>query len=59
MSKSRLLLKYAKRWIAERTFAWRGYSRRLSKDYEISAASAEAMCKISHIHTLDRSLAKA
>ena len=49
----------AKRWIVERTFAWAGYSRRLAKDYEISTHSAEAMFKISHIHTLLRSLAKA
>jgi putative transposase len=48
----------AKRWIVERTFAWWGYSRRLSKDYEITTHSAESMCKISHIHTLLRSLAK-
>ena len=48
----------AKRWIVERTFAWWGYSRRLSKDYEISTHSAESMCKISHIHTLLRSLTK-
>ncbi len=27
-------------------------SRRLSKDYEIRTASAEAMIKLSHIHTL-------
>ena len=45
-----------KRWIVERTFAWAGHSRRLSKDYEISTASAEAMFKVSHIHTLLRRL---
>lgn len=41
-----------KRWIVERTFAWLNNSRRLSKDYEISARSSECMVKISHIHTL-------
>lgn len=41
-----------KRWIVERTFAWFNNSRRLSKDYEIEVNSAEAMVKISHIHTL-------
>ena len=41
-----------KRWRVERTFAWMGNSRRLSKDYEISAESAEAMATISHIATL-------
>jgi putative transposase len=48
----------AKRWIVERTFAWAGYSRRLAKDYEISIHSAETMFKISHIHTLLRSVVK-
>ena len=46
-----------KRWVVERTFAWMGHSRRLSKDYEISVESAEAMVKISHFHTLLRRLA--
>jgi putative transposase len=42
------------RWIVERTFAWMNNSRRLSKDYEISTASAENMVMISHIATLLR-----
>ena len=42
----------SKRWAVERTFAWFGNSRRLSKDFEITTSSAEAMCKLSHIHTL-------
>jgi putative transposase len=46
-----------KRWVVERTFAWMGYSRRLSKDYEITTDSAEAMVMISHIHTLLKKLA--
>ena len=50
-----------KRWIVERTFAWLNHSRRLSKDYELTVASAETLIKlssaatlikISHIHTL-------
>ena len=45
-----------KRWVVERTFAWMGHSRRLSKDYEIATCSAEDMVKISHIHTLLKSL---
>jgi len=45
-----------KRWVVERTFAWLGNSRRLSKDYEIRTDSAAAMVKISHIHTLLRRL---
>ena len=36
------------RWVVERTLGWLNVSRRLSKDYEISIASAEAMVKISH-----------
>jgi Transposase DDE domain. len=40
------------RWVVERTFGWMNNSRRLSKDYEISTASAEAVVKISHSHTL-------
>lgn len=40
------------RWVVERTFAWLNNSRRLSKNYEYSMSSAEAMVKISHLHTL-------
>ena len=40
------------RWVVERTFGWFNNSRRLSKDYEISVASAEAMVELSHLHTL-------
>ena len=40
------------RWVVERTFSWLNNSRRLSKDYEIAVDSAEAIVKISHIHTL-------
>ena len=43
-----------KRWIVERTPAWANHSRRLSKDYEISSASAENMFMIAHIDTLIR-----
>ena len=45
-------IKSGKRWVVERTLAWLNNSRRLSKDYEILTDSAEAMVKISHIHTL-------
>lgn len=40
------------RWVAERTFAWLGRSRRLSKDRERRTAHSEAMIKMSAIHTL-------
>ena len=41
-----------KRWIVERTLAWINYSRRLSKDYEITVESAQAMCMIAALRTL-------
>ncbi len=41
-----------KRWIVERSLAWLNHSRRLSKDYELSTRSAQAMCMISAFHTL-------
>ena len=44
------------RWVVERTFSWLNGSRRLSKDHEISVASAQAFVKISHSHTLIRRL---
>ena len=40
------------RWVVERTLSWLNNSRRLSKDYEITVGSAEAVVKISHLHTL-------
>lgn len=45
-------IKAGKRWVVERTFAWQNNSRRLNRDYEICTNSAEAMIKLSHIHTL-------
>ena len=41
-----------KRWIVERTLAWMNNSRRLSKDYEISILSSQAMCMISSLCVL-------
>jgi putative transposase len=38
----------AKRWIVERTLAWLGHFRRLSKDYEISVKSQENSVMIAH-----------
>ena len=40
------------RWVVERTLSWLNHSRRLSKDYEVSVSSTEAMVIISHFHTL-------
>lgn len=41
-----------KRWIVERSPAWTNNSRRLSKDYEISIRSAQAVCLIAAFRTL-------
>lgn len=46
-----------KRWVVERTFAWLGRSRRLSKDYERRTDSSESMVRLSAIHWLVKRLA--
>jgi putative transposase len=46
------------RWRVERTFAWLGRNRRLSKDYEATTASSEAFVKLAMIHLMARRLAK-
>ena len=38
-----------KRWVVERTFAWLGHFRRLSKDFEILPATSENMIRIAMI----------
>ena len=45
-----------KRWIAERTFAWFGWYRRLSKDYEELTENSEAMILVCMIHRMLRHL---
>jgi putative transposase len=45
-----------KRWVVERTFAWLGRYRRLSKDYEKSAETSEAMIQMAMIHIMIRRL---
>lgn len=47
-----------RRWVVERTFGWMGRSRRLSKDYEETIPSSEAMVKLAMIHLMARRLAK-
>lgn len=41
-----------KRWIVERTFAWLGRFRRLSKDYEQLLENSEGMIYLASIHRL-------
>jgi putative transposase len=41
-----------KRWIVERTFAWLGRCRRLSKDYEELVENSEAMIQIAMIQLM-------
>lgn len=41
-----------RRWVVERSFAWLGRSRRLSKDYEHSTVHSEAMIYLASIHRL-------
>jgi len=48
--------KLPKRWVVERTFAWLGRHRRLSKDYERTAASAEAWVRLACVHGMLRRL---
>jgi putative transposase len=46
-----------RRWVVERTFAWLGRSRRLSKDYEYLPATSEAVIHLAVIQLLVRRLA--
>jgi putative transposase len=46
------------RWRVERTFAWLGRWRRLSKDYEATTGSSEAMIKLAMVHWMARRLAR-
>lgn len=41
-----------KRWVVERTFAWLGRARRLSKDYERWTESSECMVRLRAIQTI-------
>lgn len=47
-----------RRWVVERTLAWLGRNRRLSKDYEETVASSEAFVKLAMIHLMARRLAR-
>jgi len=45
------------RWTVERTFAWLGQCRRLTKDREKTVASSEAFVKLAMIHLMLNRLA--
>jgi putative transposase len=47
-----------RRWVVERTFAWIGRCRRLSKDYEGKTDSSEAWVKLAMIHLMARRLVR-
>jgi putative transposase len=47
-----------KRWIVERTFAWLGRSRRLSKDYEGICETGEAWILLAMIRLMTKRLAR-
>ena len=47
-----------KRWIVERTFAWLGHNRRLSKDYERLPESGEAFIYVAMSRLMARRLAR-
>jgi putative transposase len=47
-----------KRWIVERTFAWLGRYRRLSKDFEALPETSEALISVAMIHLMVRRLAR-
>ena len=46
-----------RRWVVERTFAWLGRYRRLSKDYERCSLSSEGVIYIASIHTMLKRIA--
>lgn len=47
-----------KRWIVERTFAWFGRSRRLSKDFEALCETVETWILIAMIYLMTKRLAR-
>ena len=47
-----------RRWVVERTIAWIDQNRRMSKDYERSCASGEALVYACMIRLMTRRLAR-
>jgi len=48
----------SKRWVVERTFAWLGRFRRLSKDYEYLCSTSESWIYVAMSYLLLRRLAR-
>ena len=48
------VVRFPRRWVVERTFAWLSNYRRLSKDYEESPRSSEGFIYLAFIHLLLR-----
>jgi len=48
------VVRFPRRWVVERTFAWLGNYRRLSKDYEQSPRSSQGFIYLAFIHLLLR-----
>jgi putative transposase len=46
------------RWVVERSFAWLGKFRRLSKDYEITVSSAKAFIQLAFTKIMLKKLIK-
>ena len=46
-----------RRWVVERSFAWLGRFRRMSKDYEFNTSTSEAMIHLAMINIMTRRLA--
>lgn len=47
-----------RRWVVERTFAWISRNRRMSRDYEFLAETAEALAYVCMIRLMVKRLAK-
>jgi putative transposase len=47
-----------RRWVVERTFAWLGWYRRLSQDYEFLTATSEAVIYLAMTRLLLRRLTR-
>jgi putative transposase len=47
-----------RRWVVERTFAWLGRYRRLSKDYETQTVNSETMVYLAMINLMARQLTR-